>query len=70
MRAEDVYAGTLFALCAVIAWAGAVDCYFWLDGQPTLTDFLRAHPIWYYVPLVAILFFVALLTTHLFLSGK
>lgn len=70
MQAEDVYAGTLAALCAVLLWAGAVDGYFWINGQPTITDFLRASPRWFLAPLVGVMVFGAVLTTHLYLSGK
>lgn len=70
MHAEDIYAGTLFALCAVLLWSGAVDMYFWLNGEPTITDFLRAHPRWFLAPLVGVMVFAAALVTHLFLQGK
>jgi hypothetical protein len=69
-RAEEVYVSIICALVALLIWAGGIDLWLYVHGQPTISQFLRANPTWYYGPLVGLLAFVALLTTHLYLTGN
>lgn len=47
---------------------GIMDLFFYLDAEPTLSDFLRAHPGWYWWPLAAVLLFALVLGIHLFVE--
>ncbi len=66
MSAESAYIGVLFAVIALIAWAGAVDLTLALRSEMTISAWLRQHPSWFYVPLSGTLVLLAFLTLHLF----
>jgi hypothetical protein len=69
-RAESVYVCILLGICALLLWAGAVDLDLYYRGHRTISTFLRSNQEWFLWPLVVTQVFLALLTVHLYLSGK
>jgi len=67
-RAEQAYLGALFGVLAMIVWAGGMDLMFYVNGQQTISAWLRLHPSYFLWPMAISLLFVSVLTWHLFLS--
>jgi hypothetical protein len=67
ISADSVYISALFAVIAVIGWAGAVDMTLYFRGELTISAWLRIHPAWFYIALTGILLFSSAAIIHLFI---
>lgn len=63
--AAILYVFTVALLLTVIALAILADAVLAFSRQPTMTAFLRAHPLWFFMPAALLLLFLLLLAVHL-----
>jgi uncharacterized membrane protein YdjX (TVP38/TMEM64 family) len=64
--AERLYKIMLLSIVSTLFVGGVID--FCLDrlGEPTITDWLRKHPAWFYVPAFLMMSLLIALEIHLY----
>ena len=64
--AGTLYFYVLVCLAAVLLAGGMADFLLWLDGDQTISGWLRKHPLLFWLPATMIYVFLGLLALHLF----
>jgi Trk-type K+ transport system membrane component len=63
---RDLYISALCIVFFSVGFSLLVDLILWLQGRPTITDFLRQNPsIWWY-PVLILQSLIIVLSYHLF----
>jgi hypothetical protein len=65
---RQIVVGVIVAFVVALVYAGLVDLVLFVRDEPTVTQFLRKHPRYYWVSLAAFLGFAAALGLHLYLE--
>ena len=65
--APIVYFSSIAAIALILLIGAIFDLALWITRVETISDWLRAHPLWYIVPALMLVFFVAGLGIHLLL---
>ena len=63
---DRVYWAAIFFVTLACLVAGVFDVGFWLEGSPTISAYLREHPLAFWVPALAAAAFLGWMTYHLF----
>jgi uncharacterized membrane protein YbhN (UPF0104 family) len=69
-KAMIVLLSTYAVILLAILTAGGIDFGLWVRGEETISQFLRANPRWFWLPIaVTVLFWIGL-GIHLFGRGE
>ena len=60
------YMTVWFAISLALLWAGLLDLLLLLDGDVTISAFLRANPTWFFVPICVLQAGIVVMILHLF----
>jgi hypothetical protein len=64
--AREVVVLVLTTIPLILVLAGVADLVLFLDKVPTISVWLRQHPVYFWVPAVLMVLFIVLLALHLF----
>jgi uncharacterized membrane protein YbhN (UPF0104 family) len=62
----EVYKTCLLLVFLVIVAGGIFDLGFYLNGEATISEWLQANPLWFFIPALLMLLFILALMFHLF----
>jgi hypothetical protein len=60
------YIGIVALMFGLFVLAVVVDMEIIAAGKESMTDWLRAHPVWFWVPAISVMVIIAGLIIHLF----
>jgi len=66
MPAGQVYISVVVMIVVLLLLAGAGDLLFLIEGEQTISAWLRENPLWFLIPMAVMLVFIGWLSLHLF----